>query len=620
MQDQNFKPENDGESVGSVANPSEAQNATTLPTNSTLSDNQRISTLNDEFLNTLVLESVVKFTPKSLLEELFVNEFCRRNPNLSEQDARLCFQRTFTSTLNFHGQNDRWRMKFHEIFKGIYPSTSREFYFNGFICQKSYPKAYPHQENRRYTYSSENFQPIGRVKDKLAEKLAPDTFDVEADSRGKIRVLKTAETVRFINQEKSAFLRSSLHEAVIFDRPVYRIKSGWDQYTENRLPRKTYAARILGSNRSPHLLKDFLKDLQTSFSWDHGTNSFVNYLGYLIQPMIVHLAPGQMPGYLFLGPTKSGKNFLAQALASLIYNRMGHSSVVLKKLPSSPYEMDVLLSSAIGSIYLVFDEVKNATDEELKSLDSFLTSERIQARKMRHGYIEVDNYFVTSLTSVHKGLTDETEGRMVKITLTESRPQQIAEFFERWKGYSSDLLAALFHEVNKVELDYSKLPKINDRRPGFNIVAYFIEKVFGFTPDYTIDANTNSYLDDICLMYEELSEIRISRGGRTSVGKLCEYLHNKHKFKFSRDRIINELNTSLGYGSTEKHPSHKETGYEAENGKHYHIKFVREGIKVKRWFIYVRCLEDKSAEDSFTERFGQLTQADQEQQSPPITH
>nr|BFD68767.1 hypothetical protein HAGR004_37890 [Bdellovibrio sp. HAGR004] len=598
--------ENTAGIVGTVA--SEAV-STTIPTLSTTAE--RTKNENDH----LVMSWAKRFMPVEIMGTLFIHELKRRGEWKSEEQARQLFQETYDATCNELAEKDNdWRMQLMHIFGGLYPSSHREFYFGGSICQKIYPKANPHTDNRRHTFSSESYSPLKTISGKLAERLAPATFRVWRGEK-KVHIDKTSETVRFLNFEREAFLKSALHEVVIYDRPVYQIKTGWHDHDSNRLPKKTYAAEITSTKTDETLLKSFVDDLKSTFAWDHDSNSFVNYLGYLIQPMLAHLAPGQLPGYLFLGPTKSGKNCLSDGLVSYLYSRRGQSTVKVAKLPSGPYEVGVFLGNAAGSIFLVFDEVKNATDEELKALDSLLTSGRIQTRQMRQGYIELDNYFVIGLTSVHKGLTDETEGRLVKVTLTESRPEAIGDFMKRWTDKFPELLSTLFFKLSQVVNDESKYPRISDRRPGFQVIAYFVNQVFGYQPNYSVDATVNDFLDDICLMYEEVHEVKNASKGRISIKQISDYLNNKHRFRFSRDRLINELNTALGYGSTKKHPSYKDAGYQAENGKHYHIRIVREGIKTKRYFLYIECLDDKSEKDQVEDRMkilaGELGQTDQ---------
>lgn len=584
---------NDNENTaGTVGNVASEATSTTLPTLSTTL--KRPKTESDF----LVMSWVKRFMPIKIMSTLFTHELKKHNEWHSDEHSGLVFQEVYSTAHNELLENDKdWRMQLVHIFGGFYPETHREFYFGGSICQKIYPKANPHTDNRRHTFSSESYSPLRNISGKLSERLAPSTYHVWEGENGKAHIDKTSETVRFINFEKEAFLKSSLHEVVIYDRPVYQIRTGWHDSDPSRLPKKTYAAEITSKNVDESLLKNFVEDLRSTFAWDQDSNSFVNYLGYLIQPMLAHLAPGQLPGYLFLGPTKSGKNCLSDGLVSYLYSRRGQSTVKVAKLPSGPYEVGVFLGNAAGSIFLVFDEVKNATDEELKALDSLLTSGRIQTRQMRQGYIELDNYFVIGLTSVHKGLTDETEGRLVKITLTESRPEAIADFMKRWTDKFPELLSTLFFKLNQVVNDESKYPRISDRRPGFQVIAYFVNQVFGYQPNYSVDATVNDFLDDICLMYEEVHEVKNASKGRISIKQIGDYLNNKHRFRFSRDRLINELNTALGYGSTKKHPSYKNAGYQAENGKHYHIRIVREGIKTKRYFLYIECLDDNSERD-----------------------
>lgn len=592
--------ENTAEIVGTVA--PEATSAT-IPTLSTTAE--RTKTENDH----LVISWTKRFMPVEIMGTLFIHELKRRGDFKSEEQAHQLFQETYNIAFNELQERDHeWSMQFLHIFNGLYPVTHREFYFGGSICQKIYPKANPHTDNRRHTFTSESYSSLKNVSGKLVERLAPATFHVWEAENGKVHIDKTSETVRFLNFEKEAFLKSSLHEVVIYDRPVYQIKTGWHDHDPYRLPKKTYAAEITSKKVNESLLTGFVEDLKATFAWDHDSNSFVNYLGYLIQPMLAHLAPGQLPGYLFLGPTKSGKNCLSDGLVSYLYSRRGQSTVKVAKLPTGPYEVGVFLGNSAGSIFLVFDEVKNATDEELKALDSLLTSGRIQTRQMRQGYIELDNYFVIGLTSVHKGLTDETEGRLVKVTLTESRPEAIGDFMKRWSDKFPELLSTLFFKLNQVVNEESKYPRINDRRPGFQVIAYFVNQVFGYQPNYSVDATVNDLLDDICLMYEEVPEVKNASKGRISIKQISDYLNNKHRFRFSRDRLINELNTALGYGTTKKHPSYKDAGYQAENGKHYHIRIAREGVKTKRYFLYIECLEDKHEKEHIEDRMKALAE------------
>lgn len=530
---------------------------------------------------------VENFFPKSLLVEVVVSELSRCTTEEKAKDiARLLVDQTLVYFESGVPDAD-WTRRLKVIFEGQYPLEERESWGNGRLCQRRYPQKGQEQEYPM-TFKVDTFDPIREPKVALGCRIAPRLYDIH-ETKGNPQIIPTAEAERFFNGEIKAVPKSSLYEATVYNRPVWRVGAGWQKYVPGRLPRKVIAAELIANSTNAGLVKDFIDDLRDTFAWaeDH----FVaTYVGYLIQPMISHLAVGQMPAYGFFGPTKSGKGYLSNVLPSIIYSRPGEPTVVIKKLPNMTYEMEVFLSSCKEIIFLCFDEIKNATDEELKLIDAFCTQRTIQMRRIRYGYHEVENLFTLSLTAVHRTFSDETYGRLALIKLNQSRSDKIADFHVRWKGRGAKLQSALFNAMNNVDFDMALIPRVQDRRPGFSIVAHFIEKTFGLKPDYKIESANNEILDEICRMYEEAPSLGDKKGAwsRYSPSNFVSFMAEKYERQWKKSTAAAAINTALGYCSTRHHPNYKDSGYPAESGKFYHIEVREEGIKNKRTFIYVQ--------------------------------
>ena len=533
------------------------------------------------------------FFPKEPLLGLIASELERRGvaPQESARIAKSAFEAAIGHLL---ATDIAWRSRLDAIFDEKYPSIPREYWQSGRIAQRSYERLLAASDSPP-TFEVDHFAAIPSPRNLLAAKIAPALFVIE-EVRGKSIVKPTANVERFINGEKKAVRRSSLFEVSVFTRPVWRLHDDhWSPYSRRHLPRRTIVARVLCATATPSLIADFVHDLRTTFSWMNDAALAV-YLGYLIQPMLAHLYVGQMPAYCFLGPTKAGKGYLSNALPSIIYCRVGDSTVLTKQITPNSYEMEVLLNSGKDALYVCFDEIKSATDDELKMLDALCTQTTLLVRKFRTGYIEIDNHFTLSMTAVNRTFTDETYGRLAVIKLKESRPDKISIFHNQWSKRGPELLRAIWDSINAVDIDIPQLPRIPDRRPGFGLMSHVVKRAFGIEPDYKVESSNIDVLDDVCRMAEEGHMIGRTIGSwrQFSLRSFTEFMDQKHEIKWKRANALASINTALGYTSTRNHPSYRESGYQAESGNFYEIELREEGQKAKRSFIYVRKVSGKS--------------------------
>ena len=545
----------------------------------------------------MILNLVHRFFPFRSLLELTTSEL-QRIHEISAEESKAIAEDAFLKAAKYWAEESNgsaWPDKLDLIFDGAYPEKARESWSNGLLCGQRYGKA-AGLSDKPYSYRVWQVDPIPAPKTLLCEKIAPDLFTIGTNRSS---VSKTADVERFINGDKKAVPRSSLHEEVICNRPTYGAVPGWQPYDDQRLPCKVVTVELLGESPVPGLLDEFVADLGREFAWPEGkqpgTSFLASYLGYLIQPMLSHLSIGQMPAYAFLGPTKSGKGFLSNALPSLLYHQASDSTVITKQLTKENYEFEVLMDAARNALFLCFDEVKNASDAELKIIDAFCTQSSIQIRKFRVGYYQLPNLYTVSLTAVHRTFTDESYGRLAVIQLKESRSDSITSFYQKWRCRGPELLRALFERINKVGVDLENLPKIPDRRPGFGLMAQVIERAFGMKPDYSIETASNDVLDDLCRLHESETATRSVKGKwfRYSPRSFTDFMATNHEVKWKKSNAIAAINTALGYTSTRHHPSYKITGYPAESGRHYHIEIREEGESNKRVFIYIQDLDER---------------------------
>lgn len=553
-----------------------------------------------------VRELVRRFIPREGLLEI-TQWRLTRDYNISANQAEEIALQLIEKAIQEATIDTEWADRLKNLFKDSYPKTCREFWVNGRFAQKKYKK----KQVEKYlpiTFSSEEFDLI-KPNIALATRMAPLLVDL-VDTKNDLKLIKsTPELVRFLNGEQHALPKSAIHEVAVADRPRYGDTDGWD-LEPGKLPRKRITSKIQATTYNPVILDELVQDLRKTFSWpDDNDSTLAAYVGYLIQPLICYLRSGQMPGYSFQGPSKSGKGYLSSVLASIIYNRVGDATVVLKMLPTSSYELEVSLNDMRHSLYIVFDEIIHASEEQLVILNSLLTQETIYVRKFGVGFQKIENQMTFALTSVGKAFSDETEGRLAIIKLTGSRPEEIDKFHEKWKLKGPELLLAIYDRAANISLKIPSLASIADRRPGFSLVAHFVENVFGLKPDYKLQTSENETLDDLCEMYfskndlgEEDSEVnsevskiqgrKIGKRRRYSVKNFCDFLSARDGRAYRRKFVQASLTTALSYRSTRFHPTYKEEGYLfrwEKIDRRCHLTFQEEGSgSNRRHWIYIQ--------------------------------
>lgn len=551
-----------------------------------------------------VLNHVEKFMAKESVIELTTWNLTHNHSienNLSIEIAAHLVEKAIAEQ---NIKNPDWRDKLSVIFDEDYPIKCREYWNSGHFVHKKYEKkTLLHESN--VTFSSEQFETI-RPSKTLAIKMAPTLAEIEVTQKGKT-AKSTAETARFLNGEKLALPKSSLYEVIVSDRPKYRDKQFWET-EDGKMPRKYLSAKLNCISYNPEILNDLITDLRNTFAWPNDNDATLAiYLGYLIQPLVAHLKSGQMPGYSFQGPSRCGKGYLSNVFVNLIYSRAGGHTVLSKMLPHSTYELEVYLNDVRHALFLVFDEIVHATEEQLVILNSLLTQQTIQVRKFGVGYQKIENLVTIALTSVGKNFSDETEGRLAIIKLSESRPEQIDKFHERWSTKGGELLKALVDVLDKIEIKNDSIAQVSQRRPGFALVSHCIENVFHLKPDYSLQTSENETLDDICEMFfskfNEFGESMdnsstvpmgraIGRRHRYSVKNFCNFLSGRDNRAYKRKEIFSSLLTALSYRSTAFHPIYKEKGYLfrwEKMDRYCHIEFVEESSKAnRRYWIYIQ--------------------------------
>jgi hypothetical protein len=530
-----------------------------------------------------------RFFPKDHLVEILMHHL-RHFHDLSVSEAAELSADAYDLAIEYwvsQADDLQWGLRLKEIFDGQYPTKAQEYWFLGGVAERKYQNMSADMD-MPFTYEVDQFDRIGNLGRLLIPKLAPDLCIIEKTKNG-YRIDATADVERFLNAEKKTVPRCNLFEVVVQSRPIWRAETGWSNFNLKRLPRRSYAAKLICKSASPDLLLQFVDDLKVTFAWP-SDGSLGVFLGYLLQPMVCHLRVGQMPAYCFLGPTKAGKGYLSNTLPAILYNRPGGPTVMVKQITASNYELEVLLNSCKDRLYICFDEVKNASDNEMKMIDAFCTQPTVQVRKFQVGYIEIENDFTLSMTAVNRTFTDESYGRIAVVKLKESRPDKISAFHYRWCKAGPELLRAMFDSINAIELDGIDLPIIPDRRPGFGLMAHLVKNVFYLDPDYKVDSSNSDTLDDLCRMHEEKpGSGRIAGAWRQySLRSFTDYMTENHEIKWKRANALAAINTALGYTSTRNHPSYKLTGYPSESGKHYHIELREEGQKSVRTFVYIK--------------------------------
>ncbi|MFQ5502837.1 MAG: hypothetical protein ACE5EQ_11150, partial [Phycisphaerae bacterium] len=192
--------------------------------------------------------------------------------------------------------------------------------------------------------------------------------------------------------------------------------------------------------------------------------------------------------------------------------------------------------------------------------------------------------------AVSKTVPPETAGRLLEIHFTESRPQSINTFYQKWGGRGPVVLRALFDAVSTID-DLAKGDPVPDRRPGFGILKRVLREAFSLEASFEITAQDDDILDLICeAFFKDMGSERTGGWRRLSFKALTHLYCESTGLKANKATMGRKVYTSLGYESTRKHPQYRHTGYRWEDGKHYDIEIrsESEGQGQKRTSIYVR--------------------------------
>ena len=501
-------------------------------------------------------------------------------------------------SVNKNADERGWSERLTHIFDGAYPATTREFLKDDEFVQHRY------RGNKNatagVTFFSDEYEKISPNRS-LVPQMAPLLHDVEYIYGGKYtkyRVNRTPEVERFLTLEANTASKSALVELEVHNRPLCGIRDGWS-YDPSAPPRRIITAKLAHPSKDTKLLSSFLEDLRNTFAWEDD-ESFNAYVAYLIQPTLYHYYPGQMPGYLFRGPTKSGKGYLSGTLPGLLYKRTGSPTVALKKIPTSDYELEVLLHSVRQSVFLVFDEIALAETLHMKAIDYLLTANNLITRKLQHGHQCIPNSFTVGLTAVNVGLTDENVGRLALVNLVEQRPSEITDFHRNWVDRGPELMAALFHKTNSVKINLGKLPKIPDRRPGFGLLAHVLKRGYDLEVSFPLLAVRPEILDLACQLYVDVADTRERSGWRVySLKAVQDYFSEKQQKPIEKKALESLFATALSYGgSTRKHPLYRESGYPSDSGDFFHIELRKDTQRQSLWIQEV--LKRKSRPKSWS--------------------
>lgn len=274
----------------------------------------------------------------------------------------------------------------------------------------------------------------------------------------------------------------------------------------------------------------------------------------------------------------------------MIYQHNVGNSVFITRIPKSDYELAVQLDAHQGTVFAVFDEAIDMTNEQTKILDQLITSPVLVSRKMRVGYLTRPNYVTFAFTAVAKSLPPETAGRILEIRFTESRPEEIAEFHKNWRSRGPEVLRALFDSICDVE-NFAEGEHVPERRPGFGILKRVLRDGLSREAVFGIMAYGDDILDLVCQAH--FSKLGTERPGgwlRLSFSRLATYYSENTRLSATKKTMEQKVNVSLGYGSTRRHPVYRHTGYRAESGLYYDIELRSEsdGRASNRSSLYVR--------------------------------
>jgi hypothetical protein len=572
-------------------------------------------------LLSLMQQEVGRFAAKLELLDFITFEVKRRQSK-PDNEAKVLAKILFSYVeKQLYQNNPQWVLRLKFFYKRKYPQTLSEFWSDQRLYQKVHPE--PQEANITPTYYCEKYgprkMPNGHNEKALLHVLTPSFHEIKEIIKGEgekatttIEVHQSPALGRFLSGEAESIKQSPLYELINYSRPIAKVTNGWDSNTGS-LPRKIITPRFtFAGTPRPSITSEFINDLRSTFIFTDAEMP-ARYLGYLIQPMIVHLGPGQYPAYLFEGPTNSGKGLLGQVLPGILYCSQFGPSVCESSFKGSQQEMSILLGQAIESVYLFIDEIIFASKKDLKFLDNLTTQQRLQYRVLNVGYASRPNHLTIAMSAISKNFSDETKGRLVDITLTETSNIKIKGFLEKWRSQAPELLKDMYQKVSAVDL-INNIPSVENRRGGFGLLKKVLQEAFHLEVSYKISYGTNDILDIICLLPNSTSISGTISGPwqRYTPKAVAQFYALINNVPIRSEHLLGLLNTALGFRSTESHPAYKEHGYPSEDGNYYHIKLTEEKQgkgESRRHFIYVKKAVHNESKDHKAEKPAQPVQA-----------
>ena len=513
-----------------------------------------------------VCRLIEQFVPKEAILEIIK----QLDPKM--RDVRLA-EKIFLTQVKTFSEREDWRARLEDIFDGDYPERIREFICDGRFAVKGKTQSY----SAFATYKTSPVKLFERPSEQQLRVMGPAMLKVVYGDKG-TKVLRSVDLDRLKLLERDAVARSAL---VVFDvrnRPAVGIKDRWELGED--IPQKIITPKLTSRASDASLIQNFFVDLRKTIAWKDD-ESFAVYLAYLLQPMLAHIKPGMNPAYLFRGVTNSGKGFLSKQLPTWLYASTLKEPALLRDFPSGEYEFSVTMAAARHSLYCVFDEIKNITEDQTKIFDYAITSSEISMRIMREGVQQIPNHLTFAATAVSVNFaSDETWGRLACIELIESRTQEIEAFLNRWRTKAPDLLSSLFRKLRGSKSDVLNFSVIPGRRPGFGLLARAVEIAFGVRPAFSASTFVNDVLEAICGL-EAKNAVGDRKGARKRLSRaqIGEELRARYGMAVKPSELLVKLKTAMGTGATRF--------YESESGVRFKIDLSIEGGD-GRAFVYVQ--------------------------------
>lgn len=544
-------------------------------------------------ITNLYEEKIFQFMPRRELIQL--GTVLLQQSGVKRKEAKVTTRKLFNEIYEKYINDEDWSTRLNIVFGGKYPERPIEFWNNNGFAIAIYSS---NPRNGDYAYSVRMLKHI-RPDKKILLSLAPNLHGIKRDEeKDKVSLVSTVDSSRLLEKENRMVSSTGLIEIRQHNRPIFYPSKEYWEYSKSRLPVKIELPNLY-YQPNEELLSRFIDDLHDTFSWS-SEDDFKRYLCYLFQPMLVHLQYGMFPGYVFLGPTKSGKNFLASYLPSMIYKRKESQTVVCRHMPKHEHETSIFLADSIESVYVVFDEGITLDEAQYKILDSLITSPDLSLRKLHVGNIKKQNDMVFSVTAVDLSLSNETEARVSRIELTQTAPSAIDKFNRKWSDKYTQILPSIFEKVCRINYDQKTIEPVSNRRPGFSILKHFLNEAFGLEVSFPLKGNEDDLLENICLMH-----LRGCDRTKTkySLRNLQDYLAEHRRITIDKKHLVLKLTASLAYGGSTKHdPTLKVNGYQLDSNKNgFHITFKKEGSNSPRKLIIIEEINSKTSKTSKTE-------------------